>query len=528
MKTTAISVLGTLKDAHGGAGKARWDTWRPAIGLVQQETLPIDELHIIYNKAYRDLADRIKADIKTVSPDTKVVLDNIELKDPWDFEEVYSKFYDYLKLPCFHEDKTSYYIHISTGTHVEKICLFLLVESHHLNAKIVQSSPKEGHVRHSNDPKGTINVIDLDLSRYDVLAKRFETERQKDLSFLKQGIATRNAAFNRLIETIERVSVRSSDPILLTGPTGAGKSLKKQSGKVKGDFVAVNCATLGGDLAKSALFGHKKGSFSGAGGDHAGFLKEADGGIIFLDEIGELPMEAQTMLLKAIEEKTYRPLGAAKDEHSDFQLICGTNRNLMDDVTSGKFRRDLLARIDLWSFQMPGLAERREDIEPNLDYELLQYSQRTSKHVSFSKEARARFLKFALAPTTPWHGNFRDLNAMVVRMATLADGGRITEDVVIEEIARMSGGADAAEPVSVGDAALAGILGKDYAERYDSFDLAQLAHVVAVCRSSVSAADAAKKLFAVSRKAKKSSNDSDRLSKYLSRFGLKFKNLLTA
>ena len=127
-----------------------------------------------------------------------------------------------------------------------------------------------------------------------------------------------------------------------------------------------------------------------------------------------------------------------------------------------------------------------------------------------------------------WPGNFRDLNAMVVRMATLSDGGRITEDVVIDEIARMSDGTDTAEPVSVGDAALTGLLGKGYAERYDSFDLAQLAHVVAVCRRSLSAADAAKKLFAVSRKAKKSSNDSDRLSKYLSRFGLKFKNLLTA
>ena len=85
MKTTAISVLGTLKDAQGGAGKARWDNSRPAIGLVQQEELPIDELHIIYNKAYKELADRIKADIRSVSPQTNVVLDNIELKDPWDF-----------------------------------------------------------------------------------------------------------------------------------------------------------------------------------------------------------------------------------------------------------------------------------------------------------------------------------------------------------------------------------------------------------------------------------------------------------
>ena len=540
MKKTAISVLGTQKDAHGGAGPARWDTWRPTIGLVQQECLPIDELHLILNKEFMPLAERVKADIKSVSPETKVVFDIVQLKDPWDFEEVYGKFYDYAKSPCFHKEKTDYYIHISTGSHVEQICLFLLAESRHLAAKLVQTSPKEGHVRHSHDPKGTINVIDLDLSRYDKLAARFETERQDDLSFLKQGIDTKNAAFNKLIETIERVAVRSSDPILLTGPTGAGKSqlakqiylLKKQSGKVKGKFVAVNCATLGGDLAKSALFGHKRGSFSGAGADHAGFLKEADGGIIFLDEIGELPLEAQALLLKAIEEKTYRPLGAATDEHSDFQLICGTNRDLMGDVGDEKFRRDLLSRIDLWSFRLPGLADRREDIEPNLDYELVRFGKKSGKHISFSREARERFLKFAFDEANTWPGNFRDLNAMVTRMATLADGGRITTELVDEEIVRgrkpglsrhVLRPEPGTSPVSAGDLAL--LLGKDFRERYDDFDLVQLAHVIMVCRASSSAADAARKLYAVSMRAKKSTNNTDRLSKYLARFGLKFKDI---
>ena len=450
MKTTAISILGTQKDAHGGAGPSRWDTWRPNIGLVQQDELPIDELHLILNKEHMPLAERIKADIASVSPETKVVFDIIQLKDPWDFEEVYGKFYDYAKSPCFHKESAQYYIHISTGSHVEQICLFLLVESHHLSAKIVQTSPKEGHVRHSKDSKGTCNIIDLDLSKYDKLAKRFEIERQNDLSFLKQGIDTKNAAFNKLIETIERVAVRSSAPILLTGPTGAGKSqlaeqiylLKKQSKKVKGAFVAVNCATLGGDLAKSALFGHKKGAYSGAGADHDGFLKEADGGIVFLDEIGELPLEAQAMLLKAIEEKCFRPLGAAKDEHSDFQLICGTNRDLAVDVADKRFRADLLSRINLWSFSLPGLAERREDIEPNLAYELARFSEKSGKHISFSKEARNRFMDFALSPSNSWPGNFRDLNAMIVRMATLSDGDRITEDVVADEIARSSHGAN--------------------------------------------------------------------------------------
>ena len=546
MKTTVISVLGTEKDSHGGTTPARWDTWRPNIGLVQQDDLPIDELHLIFSSQHAPLAERVKADIRKVSPGTKVVLDIIELKNPWDFEEVYEKFYDYSKLPCFHQERTRYYIHISTGSHVEQICLFLLAESHHIRAKLIQTTPKEGHVRHSNDPKGRHTVIDLDLSRYDKLAKRFETERQNDLSFLKRGIDTRNSAFNKLIETIERVAVRSSDPILLTGPTGAGKSqlakqiylLKKQSGKVKGAFVAVNCATLGGDLAKSALFGHRKGSFSGAGTDHAGFLKEADGGIIFLDEIGELPMEAQTMLLKAIEEKNYRPLGADKDEHSDFQLICGTNRDLRSTPPNGQsFRQDLLSRIDLWSFRLPGLADRREDIEPNLDYELTSYSQRTGKHVSFNKEARARFLAFALDPANTWPGNFRDLNAMVVRMATLSDGGRITADLVEEEIARALPPSSAhplsctrpmscAHPTTAAiPSDLAPLLGADYATRYDAIDLVQLAYVVSVCRQSETMSAAAKQLYAVSRLAKKSSNDSDRLSKYLARFGLKFKQL---
>ncbi|MBQ3287927.1 MAG: RNA repair transcriptional activator RtcR [Kiritimatiellae bacterium] len=536
MKTTAISVLGTQKDAHGGAGPARWDTWRPTIGLVQQESLPIDELHLILNKEFMPLAERVKADIKSVSPETKVIFDIVQLKDPWDFEEVYGKFYDYAKSPCFHKERTDYYIHISTGSHVEQICLFLLAESRHLAAKLVQTSPKEGHVRHSHDPKGTISVIDLDISRYDKLAKRFELERQDDLSFLKRGIDTKNEAFNKLIETIERVAVRSSAPILLTGPTGAGKSqlaeqiylLKKQSGKVKGTFVAVNCATLGGDLAKSALFGHKKGAYSGAGADHDGFLKEADGGIMFLDEISELPLEAQAMLLKAIEEKCFRPLGAAKDEHSDFQLICGTNRDLALDVADRKFREDLLSRINLWSFNLPGLAERREDIEPNLTYELARFAEKSGKHISFSKEARKLFMDFALSPSNRWPGNFRDLNAMIVRMATLSDGGRITEEVVATEIARSSSGAQtgtASSADAIDGKTLAALLGKDYAMRFDDFDLVQFAHVAAVCRASDTAADAAKKLFAVSRMAKKSNNDSDRLTKYLSRFGVKFKDI---
>lgn len=535
MKTTVISILGNQKDSHGGSGPSRWDTWRPNIGLVQQEELPIDELHLIFDRKFTKLAERIRADIASVSPETTVFFDTIELKDPWDFEEVYAKFYDYAKRPCFHEEKTRYYIHMSTGSHVEQICLFLLAESRHLPGKLVQTSPKEGHGHESKDSVGTCSIIDLNLARYDKLAKRFETERQDDLTFLKQGIDTKNAAFNRLIETIERVAIRSKQPILLTGPTGAGKTqlakqiykLKKQNGQIRKKFVGVSCATLCGDLANAALFGHAKGAFTDAKNDHIGFLKEADGGVLFLDEIGELPLDTQARLLKAIEEKTYRPLGASEDETSDFLIICGTNKDLPQAVAEGKFRRDLLARINLWSFNLPGLADRREDIKPNIVYELDKASKEIGKSVTFNKEAEARFLSFALDPSTTWGGNFRDLNAMLTRMATLAEGGRIALHDVEEEITRYRQGMPppATTTVPGNGIYLSKFLGSDYTERIDAFDLAQLSCVIATCLESDSMAEAARKLFAVTRRGKESSNDSDRISKYLAKFGLKFKTI---
>jgi transcriptional regulatory protein RtcR len=375
------------------------------------------------------------------------------------------------------------------------------------------------------DPKGTYNLIDLDLSRYDQIAKRFEAERHDDLAFLKSGIATRNPDFNALIETIERVAVRSEEPLLLTGPTGAGKSqlarriyeLKKLNRQLRGEFVDVNCATLRGDQAMSTLFGHKKGAFTGAVADRPGLLKAADGGMLFLDEIGELGLDEQAMLLRAIEEKTFLPLGSDRQESSSFQLICGTNRDLDAQVAAGRFRDDLLARIDLWSFKLPGLAERREDIEPNLEYELQNYSHKSGRHVTFNAEAKRAFLDFAQSPENLWSGNFRDLNAMVVRMATLSTGGRIDLATVQGEIARSR----RVPPVSEADV-LAPLLGADFAERFDRFDLAQLREVVKVCRESKTLTEAGKKLFSVSRQEKRSVNDADRLSKYLARFGLDF------
>jgi transcriptional regulatory protein RtcR len=321
--------------------------------------------------------------------------------------------------------------------------------------------------------------------------------------------------------------------LLLMGPTGAGKSklarrifeLKKMRRTITGEFIDVNCATLRGDGAMSTLFGHVKGAFTGALRDRAGVLRGADKGVLFLDEIGELGRDEQAMLLRALEEKTFLPLGSDREARSDFQLIVGTNRDLLAAVSESRFREDLLARINLWTFTLPGLRSRPEDIEPNLQFELDQFAQRTGHHVTFNKEARQHFLEFALSSVAKWTGNFRDLNAAVVRMATLAQGGRISVEIVQEEIARLS--VSWVRPAAgETDGMLAQLLSENSLDEIDLFDRVQLTHVLQVCRDARSMSDAGRQLFGASRMRKTSSNDADRLRKYLNRFGIQWDQII--
>jgi transcriptional regulatory protein RtcR len=524
-KCVVIGLLGTSIDV--GRKPDRWNSWRPTVAICRQPDLVVHRLELLHPAKELSLAKLLKADIESVSPETEVRLHPFETKDPWDFENVYEALYAFARAYPFDTDREEYLIHITTGTHVAQICLFLLTESRHFPAKLLQSSPE----RKWSDP-GSIKIIDLDLSRYDRIASRFHEEQQEAASFLKQGIETRNQVFNSLIDRIEQVAIATRDPLLLMGPTGAGKSrlarrifeLKRARHAVKGEFVDVNCATLRGDGAMSTLFGHTKGAFTGALKDRPGLLRTADHGVLFLDEIGELGLDEQAMLLRALEEKTFLRLGSDRESRSDFQLIAGTNRDLYQSVHERRFREDLLARINLWTFRLPGLKERPEDIEPNLQFELEQYAQRTGHRVTFSKEARDEFLSFALSAAAEWKANFRDLNAAVARMATLAPGGRISVAGVKEETNRLllTWQGPAAQPASD---VLADILSPAQIEDLDPFEKVQLEHVLIVCRRSRSLSEAGRALFHASRAKKTSTNDADRLRKYLARFSLDWSSI---
>ena len=519
----AIGLLGTTLD-NKSQGPKRWNAWRPTLALCQHDDLLISRLELLYQPAYTRLANTMQQDLAAVSPETTVRLIPIRFDDPWDFEEVYSALHGFARDYDFQPEQENYLVNITTGSHVAQICLYLLTESHHFPAQLIQLTPPQ---RALQVACGSFKIIDLDLSKYDRLATRFQQEQREGAAVLKSGIETRNAAFNRLIDRIEQVAIASPDPILLMGPTGAGKSqlakriyaLKRARHQAQGAFVEVNCATLRGDGAMSTLFGHVKGAYTGALQDRPGLLRAAHDGVLFLDEISELGRDEQAMLLRALEDKTFAPLGSDRDAHSNFQLLAGANRDLWQMARQGAFRDDLLARIHLWAFRLPGLRERLEDIEPNVDYELEQYAQRTGRRVTFNREARERFLHFAVSAAAAWLGNFRDLNGAMTRMATLAAGGRITVDVVNEEIERLRmAWGDAALP---SDEALARqLLGAEATAALDRFDRIQLAGVLRICRQARTLSEAGRLLFAASRQQKKTANDADRLRKYLARFGL--------
>ncbi|MCA9277553.1 MAG: sigma 54-interacting transcriptional regulator [Phycisphaeraceae bacterium] len=520
--TVVVGLLGTTLDA--GKGPKRWERWRPTVSLCQHEDFLVDRLELIHDKRAGSLADVIEADIGAASPETKVVRHIINMRDPWDFEEVYSSLHDFASSYPFDPDAEDYLFHITTGTHVAQICTFLLTEARYFPGKLMQTSPP----RRAADGPGKFGLIDLDLSKYDRLASRFEREHEDAVASLKGGIETRNAAFNKLIDQIEHVAARTTDPMLITGPTGAGKSrlagriyeLRKHRRLVAGELVEVNCATLRGDAAMSTLFGHKKGAFTGAINDRPGLLRSAHTGVLFLDEIGELGLDEQAMLLRALEEKRFLPLGADTEITSDFQLIAGTNRDLARHVRDGKFREDLLARINLWSFALPSLSQRPEDIEPNIEYELERFAHQRGHFVRFSTEAKKLFLQFATSADAAWTGNFRDLNAALIRMATLAPGGRISRDIVREEIDRLRGAWSTGRQAESIDALIFSVLTPAQFDAIDLFDRAQLAAVISVCRQSKTISEAGRALFAASRKRRASTNDADRLRKYLSRFDL--------
>ncbi len=230
-----------------------------------------------------------------------------------------------------------------------------------------------------------------------------------------------NFGVSKIMEEVmefARIAMESDHPVLITGETGVGKGvlarwIHENSARRKGSFVEVNCPGFRGELLRSELYGHAKGAFTSAVQEQAGLLEAADGGTLFLDEIGDMSADIQAQFLKVVEDKTYRRLGEIKTRRSDFRLICATNRDLKADSSSGKFRKDLLFRLQILPIHLRPLRERREDI-PVFVRQFLGacgYSYR---------DVAPEVMDYLVA--YDWPGNIRELRYVIERAVLLARG----------------------------------------------------------------------------------------------------------
>src|SRR5690606_21100255 len=234
-----------------------------------------------------------------------------------------------------------------------------------------------------------------------------------------------SAAMQALRATVAKVA-RSQAPIAITGESGVGKELvartiHAEGGRAKGPFVPVNCGAIPAELMESEFFGHKKGSFTGAHADKAGLFQAADGGTLFLDEIAELPLPMQVKLLRAIQEKSVRPVGAHGEVPVDVRILSATHKDLAALVADGSFRHDLYYRINVIGLRVPPLRERREDL-PQLAAGVLA---RLSKEQGRAVPARLGEDALAALLAYPFPGNVRELENILERALAMAEGDRV-------------------------------------------------------------------------------------------------------
>jgi two-component system, NtrC family, response regulator GlrR len=260
-------------------------------------------------------------------------------------------------------------------------------------------------------------------------AMRLSSPMVGDMEAWRAELITRSSAMEDLLAQARRVAA-SDASVCIFGASGTGKELlaraiHRASPRAAAPFVAVNCGAIPEGLLESELFGHKKGSFTGAVADRRGLFQAAQGGTLFLDEIGDMPLPLQVKLLRALEERKVRPVGSHESHDIDVRVICATHRKLEERIASGEFREDLYYRLNVVKLYIPTLAERREDIPLLANHFLSRLAERYRKgRLALAPEA------MQLLVSAPWPGNVRQLLNVIEQAVALAPTEVIPESLV--------------------------------------------------------------------------------------------------
>lgn len=275
-----------------------------------------------------------------------------------------------------------------------------------------------------------------------------------------ENILGKSDPMRRIFEIVMHISDAPAN-VLITGESGTGKELIARaihyhSGHARGPFIPINCAAIPENLLESELFGYLQGSFTDARKDRKGLFQEASGGSLFLDEIGELPMNLQAKLLRVIEDKEVRPIGASRGERVKVRILAASNRDLDQLVGAGKFRQDLFYRLNVIRIDLPPLRQRPEDIPLLVEHFIQIFSEKTKRQVKgLTKEALAALLNY------PWPGNVRELEHTIERAVLLGKGDLVNATDLPPQLL-----ADSRKEVSLEEAISKGYTLKDLEREY--------------------------------------------------------------
>jgi two-component system, NtrC family, response regulator len=292
--------------------------------------------------------------------------------------------------------------------------------------------------------------------------RRRVVQLQTELSERHSLVVGRSEAMQKAVRTAERAAP-SPATVLLLGESGSGKEVlaryvHQRSARATGPFVALNCATLSGELLASELFGHERGAFTGAVRDKPGRLEQAAGGTLFLDEIGELSAELQAKLLRVLQEREFERVGGTRLLRADVRVIAATHRNLAQAIADGSFREDLYYRLNVVSIRVPPLRERAEDVPVLIDHFLAKHAAEAGRpRLGFSDPARALLSRY------DWPGNVRELSNAVERCVVLAESDKIEVSDLPEEV-RDGARATASGPPAASTASEVELAGLGYHE----------------------------------------------------------------
>ncbi len=384
--------------------------------------------------------------------ESKTHLHHVRLSGPTEFREIYEAVVGVLtELRNAAGPDARFVYHLSPGTPAMAAVWILLAKTA-FPAELIESLPEKG-VRTVSFP--------FEISADYVPAASQPTS--DEIVRLTQGlppevpefdaIVHRRHAMKKVVAQARRVALHDV-PVLIQGESGTGKELfaraiHASSERAKGPFVEVNCGAIPPELVEAEFFGHTKGAFTGAAEAKAGYLEAAEGGTLFLDEVGELPLPAQVKLLRSLQERSIQRVGSTKPRQVDFRVVTATNRNLLEEVSEGRFREDLFHRLAVGVLNLPPLRDRPGDVGPLIDYGLSRINQEAAHrpgwvHKKISAGARNLLLQHR------WPGNIRELFNTLSRAAIWTAGDTIQSDDMRQALLPLTRGAKDGRDVILG------------------------------------------------------------------------------